>query len=145
MDPVLTYSSLSILTLPTLPYLLFCYFTDSSFVWRLGLVMRARVCDLLGKTPNRQARVVTFSRSVSRRSNVNLRWERFFSRLEGVTFNGCYYTRESRPLTRWDRRCCGQKFEVQSRGSKQLSLKHVMKLLSCEDKAKTSGGIVSFR
>jgi large subunit ribosomal protein L28 len=42
--------------------------------------MRARVCDLLGKTPNRQARVVTFShKRVKKVQQVNLQWKRFFS------------------------------------------------------------------
>lgn len=44
------------------------------------LVMRARVCDLLGKKPNRQARVVTFShRRIKKVQEVNLQWKRFFS------------------------------------------------------------------
>jgi large subunit ribosomal protein L28 len=42
--------------------------------------MRARVCDLLGKRPNRQARVVTFShRRIKKVQAVNLQWKRFFS------------------------------------------------------------------
>jgi large subunit ribosomal protein L28 len=42
--------------------------------------MRARVCDLLGKTPNRQARVVTFSHTRNKKvQQVNLQWKRFFS------------------------------------------------------------------
>ena len=42
--------------------------------------MRARVCDLLGKKPNRQARVVTFShRRIKKVQHVNLQWKRFFS------------------------------------------------------------------
>lgn len=42
--------------------------------------MRARVCDLLGKTANRQARVVTFShRRIKKVQEVNLQWKRFFS------------------------------------------------------------------
>ena len=42
--------------------------------------MRARVCDLLGKRPNRQARVVTFShRRIKKVQEVNLQWKRFFS------------------------------------------------------------------
>jgi large subunit ribosomal protein L28 len=42
--------------------------------------MRARVCDLLGKTPNRQARVVTFShRRIKKVQHVNLQWKRFYS------------------------------------------------------------------
>jgi large subunit ribosomal protein L28 len=42
--------------------------------------MRARVCDLLGKTPNRQARVVTFSHIRNKKvQEVNLQWKRFFS------------------------------------------------------------------
>jgi large subunit ribosomal protein L28 len=42
--------------------------------------MRARVCDLLGKKPNRQARVVTFShRRIKKVQEVNLQWKRFFS------------------------------------------------------------------
>ncbi|KAL7576692.1 hypothetical protein ACA910_005617 [Epithemia clementina (nom. ined.)] len=44
------------------------------------MTMRARVCDLLGKTPNRQARVVTFShRRIKKVQEVNLQWKRFFS------------------------------------------------------------------
>lgn len=44
------------------------------------MVMRARVCDLLGKRPNRQARTVTFShRRIKRVQHVNLQWKRFFS------------------------------------------------------------------
>jgi large subunit ribosomal protein L28 len=44
------------------------------------MVMRARVCDLLGKTPNRQARVVTFShRRIKKVQEVNLQWKRYFS------------------------------------------------------------------
>jgi large subunit ribosomal protein L28 len=42
--------------------------------------MRARVCDLLGKKPNRQARVVTFShKRIKKVQEVNLQWKRFFS------------------------------------------------------------------
>lgn len=42
--------------------------------------MRARECDLLGKTANRQARVVTFShRRIKKVQHVNLQWKRFFS------------------------------------------------------------------
>jgi large subunit ribosomal protein L28 len=42
--------------------------------------MRARVCDLLGKSPNRQARVVTFShRRIKKVQEVNLQWKKFFS------------------------------------------------------------------
>lgn len=42
--------------------------------------MRARVCDLLGKKPNRHARVVTFShRRIKKVQAVNLQWKRFFS------------------------------------------------------------------
>lgn len=42
--------------------------------------MRARVCDLLGKTPNRQARVVTFSHKRNKKvQEVNLQWKRFYS------------------------------------------------------------------
>jgi large subunit ribosomal protein L28 len=45
-----------------------------------SMEMRARVCDLLGKTPNRQARVVTFShRRIKKVQHVNLQWKRFFS------------------------------------------------------------------
>jgi len=44
------------------------------------MVMRARVCDLLGKKPNRQARVVTFShKRIKKVQEVNLQWKRFFS------------------------------------------------------------------
>lgn len=42
--------------------------------------MRARVCDLLGKKPNRQARVVTFShKRIKKVQEVNLQWKRFYS------------------------------------------------------------------
>ena len=42
--------------------------------------MRARECDLLGKTANRQARVVTFSHTrIKKVQGVNLQWKRFFS------------------------------------------------------------------
>jgi large subunit ribosomal protein L28 len=42
--------------------------------------MRARECDLLGKTANRQARVVTFShKRIKKVQEVNLQWKRFFS------------------------------------------------------------------
>ena len=42
--------------------------------------MRARTCDLLGKKPNRQARVVTFShKRIKKVQHVNLQWKRFFS------------------------------------------------------------------
>jgi large subunit ribosomal protein L28 len=42
--------------------------------------MRARECDLLGKTANRQARVVTFShKRIKKVQGVNLQWKRFFS------------------------------------------------------------------
>ena len=42
--------------------------------------MRARVCDLLGKKPNRQARVVTFShKRIKKVQQVNLQWKKFFS------------------------------------------------------------------
>ncbi|MGK3745860.1 MAG: large subunit ribosomal protein L28 [Bacillariaceae sp.] len=42
--------------------------------------MRARVCDLLGKEPNRQARVVTFShKRIKKVQHVNLQSKRFFS------------------------------------------------------------------
>ena len=44
------------------------------------MVMRARVCDLLGKKPNRRARVVTFShKRIKKVQEVNLQWKRFFS------------------------------------------------------------------
>lgn len=44
------------------------------------MVMRARFCDLLGKKPNRAARVVTFShRRIKKVQEVNLQWKRFFS------------------------------------------------------------------
>lgn len=45
-----------------------------------SMVMRARICDLLGKKPNRQARVVTFShKRIKKVQQVNLQWKRFFS------------------------------------------------------------------
>jgi len=45
-----------------------------------SMEMRARVCDLLGKTPNRQANVVTFSnKKIKKVQHVNLQSKRFFS------------------------------------------------------------------
>mmetsp|Transcript_14647 Transcript_14647/g.18538 ORF Transcript_14647/g.18538 Transcript_14647/m.18538 type:complete len:125 (-) Transcript_14647:255-629(-) len=45
-----------------------------------SMVMRARVCDLLGKRPNRQARVVTFSHKRNKKvQHVNLQSKRYFS------------------------------------------------------------------
>jgi large subunit ribosomal protein L28 len=45
-----------------------------------SLVMRERACDLLGKTANRKARVVTFShRRIHKVQGVNLQWKRFYS------------------------------------------------------------------
>jgi large subunit ribosomal protein L28 len=42
--------------------------------------MRERACDLLGKTANRKARVITFSHHrVHKVQQVNLHWKRFFS------------------------------------------------------------------
>jgi len=44
------------------------------------MVMRARVCDLLGKKPNRQARVVTFSHKRNKKvQEVNLQNKKYFS------------------------------------------------------------------
>jgi len=48
------------------------------------MVMRARICDLLGKRPNRQARVVTFSnKKIKKVQHVNLQKKRFFSEALG--------------------------------------------------------------
>mmetsp|Transcript_26939 Transcript_26939/g.59168 ORF Transcript_26939/g.59168 Transcript_26939/m.59168 type:complete len:124 (-) Transcript_26939:3149-3520(-) len=45
-----------------------------------SMEMRARVCDLLGKKPNRKARVVTFShKRIHKVQEVNLQTKRFFS------------------------------------------------------------------
>mmetsp|Transcript_1852 Transcript_1852/g.2554 ORF Transcript_1852/g.2554 Transcript_1852/m.2554 type:complete len:125 (+) Transcript_1852:118-492(+) len=45
-----------------------------------NMEMRARVCDLLGKRPNRQARVVTFShKRIKKVQHVNLQKKRFYS------------------------------------------------------------------
>jgi large subunit ribosomal protein L28 len=42
--------------------------------------MRARTCDLLGKTANRRARVVTFShKRIKKVQHVNLQWKKYFS------------------------------------------------------------------
>ena len=47
---------------------------------RSTLEMRTRTCDLLGKTANRKARVVTFShKRIHKVQQVNLQWKRFFS------------------------------------------------------------------
>jgi|EP00979_Chaetoceros_neogracilis_P005368 large subunit ribosomal protein L28 len=44
------------------------------------MTMRARVCDLLGKRPNRQARVITFSHKRNKKvQHVNLQSKKFFS------------------------------------------------------------------
>lgn len=48
--------------------------------------MRARVCDLLGKKPNRTANVVTFSNKKNRKvQHVNLQWKRYASEDLGRT------------------------------------------------------------
>lgn len=42
--------------------------------------MRERACDLLGKTANRKARVITFSnKHIHKVQQVNLQWKRFYS------------------------------------------------------------------
>lgn len=42
--------------------------------------MRAQVCDLLGKRPNRQARVVSFSHKRHKTVQyVNLHWKKYYS------------------------------------------------------------------
>jgi large subunit ribosomal protein L28 len=42
--------------------------------------MRTRICDLLGKKANRQARVVTFShKRIKKVQEVNLQWKKFYS------------------------------------------------------------------
>ena len=42
--------------------------------------MRARICDLLGKRPSRQARVVTFSHKRNKKvQHVNLQTKKYFS------------------------------------------------------------------
>mmetsp|Transcript_12948 Transcript_12948/g.23811 ORF Transcript_12948/g.23811 Transcript_12948/m.23811 type:complete len:125 (+) Transcript_12948:100-474(+) len=47
---------------------------------RSTLVMRERKCDLLGKSANRKARVVTFShKRIHKVQQVNLQWKRFYS------------------------------------------------------------------
>ena len=44
------------------------------------MTMRARECDLLGKKPNRQARVITFSHKRNKKvQHVNLQTRKFFS------------------------------------------------------------------
>ncbi|CAM9125145.1 unnamed protein product [Hapterophycus canaliculatus] len=44
-----------------------------------GLQMRARNCDLLGKTPNRKARVVTFSHTrIHKVQHLNLQWRKLY-------------------------------------------------------------------
>ena len=49
-----------------------------------SLEMRTRICDLLGKKPNRQARVVTFShKRIHKVQDVNLQWKRFYSEALG--------------------------------------------------------------
>ena len=62
------------------PNAIFCFTLEQSSRPSSSLVMRARVCDLLGKKPNRQARVVTFShKRIKKVQEVNLQWKRFFS------------------------------------------------------------------
>ena len=52
----------------------------SSTARRSTLVMRERACDLLGKTANRKARVITFSnKHIHKVQQVNLQWKRFYS------------------------------------------------------------------
>jgi large subunit ribosomal protein L28 len=54
--------------------------TSTTSSARSTLVMRERACDLLGKTANRKARVITFSHHrVHKVQQVNLQWKRFFS------------------------------------------------------------------
>jgi len=44
------------------------------------MMMRTRVCDLLGKKANRKARVVTFShKRIHKVQEVNLQWKRYQS------------------------------------------------------------------
>mmetsp|Transcript_21258 Transcript_21258/g.32408 ORF Transcript_21258/g.32408 Transcript_21258/m.32408 type:complete len:123 (-) Transcript_21258:56-424(-) len=51
-----------------------------------NMEMRARVCDLLGKKPNRTANVVTFSNKKNRKvQQVNLQWKRYASEELGRT------------------------------------------------------------
>mmetsp|Transcript_17444 Transcript_17444/g.25629 ORF Transcript_17444/g.25629 Transcript_17444/m.25629 type:complete len:125 (+) Transcript_17444:103-477(+) len=45
-----------------------------------NMSMRTRSCDLLGKTANRKARVVTFShKRIHKVQEVNLQWKKYFS------------------------------------------------------------------
>jgi len=45
-----------------------------------NMEMRARICDLTGKRPNRQARVVTFShKRIKKVQHVNLQKKKFYS------------------------------------------------------------------
>jgi ribosomal protein L28 len=54
--------------------------STSSAARRSSLVMRERACDLLGKTANRKARVITFSnKHIHKVQAVNLQWKRFYS------------------------------------------------------------------
>merc|ERR1711966_178523 len=47
---------------------------------RGNMEMKGRVCDLLGKKPNRQARVVTFSnKRIKKVQHVNLQKKKFYS------------------------------------------------------------------
>ena len=74
---------------PQVRYLLFLQTVLSRHITHLkstrtackgNMEMRARICDLTGKKPNRQARVVTFShKRIKKVQHVNLQWKRFFS------------------------------------------------------------------
>mmetsp|Transcript_205 Transcript_205/g.193 ORF Transcript_205/g.193 Transcript_205/m.193 type:complete len:129 (-) Transcript_205:307-693(-) len=69
--------------------ILLCIYAILTFMQKFGIVlrqngssmqMRARVCDLLGKRPNRQARVVTFSHKRNKKvQHVNLQSKKYFS------------------------------------------------------------------
>eukprot|EP00752_Nemacystus_decipiens_P008482 g7579.t1 len=53
--------------------------TTSAAATSGGLQMRARNCDLLGKKPNRKARVVTFShKRIHKVQHLNLQWRKMW-------------------------------------------------------------------
>ena len=64
--------------------------------------MRARVCDLLGKKPNRQARVVTFSHKRNKKvQHVNLQWKRYYSDNLGRTVRLRLSTKGMKTVTKY--------------------------------------------
>lgn len=82
--------TISIDSLPLFRFILFRFVFKSNQIFAsqvatrssgaASMEMRARICDLTGKEPNRQARVITFShKRIKKVQHVNLQSKRFFS------------------------------------------------------------------